>query len=185
MDYEKIISTRNIVDAPYLFICCPEHKSANSEGYVRLHILVAENKIGRELKDDECVHHLDMNKHNNSPDNLIVFKTNADHGRFHHSGIKIEIEPNIYISPIQYKQCPICNKKFYRKGEKYCSKKCSQIAQQKTVRPTKEQLLECILSKSFLQIAKDFNVCDNTIRKWCKSYDLPYKQKDIKLLKNI
>lgn len=51
-------------------------------------------------------------------------------------------------------------------------------------RPSKEELLELILNKSFLQIGKDFGVSDNAIRKWCKSYDLPYRKKDIEEYKN-
>jgi len=33
----------------------------------------------------------------------------------------------------------------------------------------------------FTTISKKFNVCDNTIRKWCKYYNLPNKKKDIKM----
>ena len=32
----------------------------------------------------------------------------------------------------------------------------------------------------FTAIGKKFNVCDNTIRKWCTYYKLPNKKKDIK-----
>lgn len=49
-------------------------------------------------------------------------------------------------------------------------------------RPTKEQLLELILSKSFLEIGRMYGVTDNTIRKWCKAYELPYRKKDLKEL---
>lgn len=54
--------------------------------------------------------------------------------------------------------------------------------QRKINRPTKEELLELIKITPFTTIAKQFGVSDNTIRKWCKAYDLPFKQKDIKLL---
>ena len=36
-----------------------------------------------------------------------------------------------------------------------------------------------IKNKTFVQIGKDYGVSDNTIRKWCKGYGLPYKKKDI------
>ena len=49
-------------------------------------------------------------------------------------------------------------------------------------RPTKEQLLELILSKPFLEIGRMYGVTDNTIRKWCKAYGLPYKKKELKEL---
>lgn len=182
IDYEYILKTRKRINARYIFIYCPEHKKANMQGNVRLHILVAEQKLGRELTGDECVHHLDLNKHNNEPSNLIVFKTNADHGRFHATGIKIEIEPNVYISPIQYKKCPVCGKNFYSHelDAIYCSQECSHISQRKSNRPSKEELFKLIKTTSFVQIGNMFNVSDNAIRKWCKVYGLPYKQKDIK-----
>ena len=35
-----------------------------------------------------------------------------------------------------------------------------------------------------IDIVEDlYSVSDNAVRKWCKSYGLPYKSKDIKLLK--
>lgn len=49
-------------------------------------------------------------------------------------------------------------------------------------RPSKEELLKLILSKSFTEIGKMFGVVDNTIRKWCKSYELPYTKKELKRL---
>lgn len=47
-------------------------------------------------------------------------------------------------------------------------------------RPSKEKLLELILSKSFTEIGKMFGVSDNTIRKWCKNYNLPSTKKELK-----
>ena len=51
--------------------------------YGRLqHRLVAEKMLGRKLRDDEVVHHIDGDKRNNGPENLMVM-TAAEHGRFH------------------------------------------------------------------------------------------------------
>jgi hypothetical protein len=36
------------------------------------HRVVAQNMLGRPLRSDEHVHHLDENKHNNAPENLAV-----------------------------------------------------------------------------------------------------------------
>ena len=46
-------------------------------------------------------------------------------------------------------------------------------------RPTREKLKELIREKSFLQIAKIYNVSDNAIRKWCDNYNLPRKKTEI------
>lgn len=47
------------------------------------HRIVAEQMLGRPLKKGEVVHHIDGNKRNNDPSNLMVFKTQADHARWH------------------------------------------------------------------------------------------------------
>lgn len=48
-----------------------------------IHRIVAEQKLGRELREGEVVHHIDRNKFNNSPENLMVFKSQAGHARWH------------------------------------------------------------------------------------------------------
>ena len=47
------------------------------------HRVVAEQTIGRSLKRGEVVHHIDGNKRNNSPLNLLVFKTQKEHASWH------------------------------------------------------------------------------------------------------
>lgn len=42
-----------------------------------------EKKIGRRLKKDEVVHHINGNKLDNNISNLFIFKNQADHHRFH------------------------------------------------------------------------------------------------------
>lgn len=49
-------------------------------------------------------------------------------------------------------------------------------------RPDKETLFKLIKTMPFTNIGKMFNVSDNTIRKWCKNYNLPSTKKDLKRL---
>ena len=46
------------------------------------HRVVAEEMLGRPLKRNEIVHHIDGNKHNNDPSNLRVM-TQSEHVRLH------------------------------------------------------------------------------------------------------
>lgn len=78
-----------------------------------------------------------------------------------------------------------CGKSSGRKrNKKKLMKNMSEI--KKTVRELKqppisrETLKSKIRNIPFVSIAKQCGVTDNTVRKWCKKYNLPYRTKDIK-----
>ena len=75
------------------------------------------------------------------------------------------------------KSCAMCGNKI-SKNATYCEK-CIHIVQQKTTRPSRDDLKKMIREKSFLAIGREFDVSDNTIRKWCIAYGLPFKRKAI------
>ncbi|MEG4500626.1 HNH endonuclease signature motif containing protein [Microcoleus sp. F10-C6] len=50
---------------------------------VYLHRVIAEQTIGRKLRPGEVVHHLDGDKTNNSPENLVVCSSASVHGQYH------------------------------------------------------------------------------------------------------
>lgn len=66
----------------YYYIYKPEHPNAIKRGYVAEHRLMAEEKFGRPLKQNEVVHHINENKLDNIPENLEVM-TVSEHNRFH------------------------------------------------------------------------------------------------------
>lgn len=66
----------------YIEIYCPDHPKASVRKTIYEHTLVAEKKLNRYLRDGETVHHIDYDKTNNNPENLIVL-TNPDHARLH------------------------------------------------------------------------------------------------------
>lgn len=47
------------------------------------HRMVAERMLGRKLKPGEVVHHIDGNKRNNAPENLMVFSSQSEHAKWH------------------------------------------------------------------------------------------------------
>ena len=50
----------------------------------------------------------------------------------------------------------------------------------KIERPSRSDLKDLIRNLPFTTIAKQYNVTDNAIRKWCKVYNLPNKTREIK-----
>jgi hypothetical protein len=62
----------------YRTVYQPSHPKADLMGYVAEHILIAEDMLGRSLKDGEVVHHRDFHRPNNSRENLRVI-TRKEH----------------------------------------------------------------------------------------------------------
>lgn len=75
------------------------------------------------------------------------------------------------------KRCKNCGNLIDKNAE-LCTK-CYKEKIRKVKRPDKENLFELIKTKSFSEIGRMFGVTDNSIRKWCKAYNLPYRKKDI------
>lgn len=74
--------------------------------------------------------------------------------------------------------CQRCGKTINRKAT-FCPE-CAKLNSRKVNRPSRDDLKALIREKPFTQIALQFSVTDNTIRKWCDAYDLPRKVSDIK-----
>lgn len=156
------------------------HHRARSSGAVCVHILQMEEKLGRLLDDNEVVHHCDENRSNYNFENLWCFSSQRDHVGYH-KGLKILLnEKGAYYCPelkhyhLNEYYCKNCGipTKF---SKKYCQK-CFHISTRKVNRPSKEKLTSLISNTSFVKIGKMYGVSDNTIRKWCKFYNLPYKK---------
>lgn len=79
--------------------------------------------------------------------------------------------------------CPICGKEFQQTSKriKYCSKECQKEAQMKLgKRPSFLELIEALKKhKNFTQTGLYYNVTDNTVRKWCKIYQIPQHTKEM------
>lgn len=73
--------------------------------------------------------------------------------------------------------CPICGEKMSR-GATKCLK-CIKLDNRIAIRPSREELKKMIRTLPFTTIAKQYNVSDNAIRKWCDFENLPRKKTDI------
>lgn len=58
--------------------------------------------------------------------------------------------------------------------------KCAKKRMRITEWPSREELKNLIRTTPFTKIGLQYNVSDNTIRKWCKYYNLPSKSREIK-----
>lgn len=69
------------------------------EGHVFVHILMAEDLLGRQLTQEEIVHHKNMDKLDNRFDNIYIFDTQNSHARFHMTKkYFLEINDNLSLS---------------------------------------------------------------------------------------
>jgi hypothetical protein len=71
----------------YYALLKKEHPFADHAGYVYEHRLVMEKIIGRYLRPEEQIHHINGNKKDNTVKNLLLF-TNASEHTEHHQLLK-------------------------------------------------------------------------------------------------
>ena len=74
-------------DKKYILVQANWHPYANKNGYIYLHRVLIESKIGRYLVRDELVHHIDGNPENNHWSNLEI-TTRRGHAKIHAEEMK-------------------------------------------------------------------------------------------------
>lgn len=67
----------------YILILMHEHPTADSKGYIREHILIAERVLGKSLPPKAKMHHGNENRSDNLHSNLIVCENNTYHMLLH------------------------------------------------------------------------------------------------------
>lgn len=86
-------------DKGYLRILCDNHPYSN-KGYVYMHRLVMEKKLGRYLKPHEVIHHINEIKLDNRVANLFL-TTAPQHASLHKHNTKKSQEYKNYMRDIQ------------------------------------------------------------------------------------
>lgn len=133
------------------------------------HLIVAEKKLGRELKDGEVVHHINRKRNDNREENLMIFISNSDHCRFHQTGVAIQNEDGTYYSPGCNNLCIDCGKPI-SKDAKRCLE-CSKKFQASNI-PEKETLEKLLQNNSLCAIGRMYGVSGNAVKKWKIKYCL-------------
>lgn len=168
----------------YILIYLPEHpkamKNDNWDGFVYEHVVIAEEMMGRSLREDEEVHHLDGDRSYNHAENLLVLE-HSQHTKLHNylqkTGATLEESNGMHgVNSGESKLVPYCpcGKILHSLQKKYCSKSCLDAApkQRKVERPSKEQLSDDLQQMSWVAIGRKYGVSDNAIRKWAKTYGI-------------
>lgn len=132
--------------------------------------------IWQEKKLTLILDHIDGNNHNNKLENLRWVCPNCNQ-QLDTTGFKQMRSKAVFIQ--QY--CCDCGKPISKSAIRCidCNEK-QRKNNSKINQTTREELKILIRTKPFTQIAKQFNVSDNTIRKWCVYYNLPSKATQIK-----
>lgn len=121
------------------------------------------------------LHHINGDPTDNRLENLQLLCPNC-HSQTENFGNK-----NGHKKEIKY--CKKCGKPLKWRKAQLC-KKCANIENhilmRKVERPLKEELEKLIFEKPFKEIGRIYDVSDNTIRKWCKTYGLPYRKCDMR-----
>lgn len=142
----------------YWYFTDYEHPLATgNSGRVLFHRHIASIKLGRWIRPEEVVHHIDENKENNNPSNLEVL-TRAEHSRIHAQSRCTRV----------VKVCKFCKLEFGvlpSRTDEYCSPKCYNADKIKDKSLTKETLDALIPTTSWTVIGKMFGYSDNGIKK--------------------
>lgn len=167
----------------YLLIYMPKHPAAykrgNYAGYVYEHVVVAESFLGRRLRKDEEVHHLNGDRRDNRKRNLLVLMQ-SQHSKLH--AWILRGAPGIErlgMNGVNSKK-PKCentvkcmNSRCHKivADKKFCSQACrSEHALSR--RPSKSVLKREMQDSTLTALGKKYGVTPTGIKLWARDYGI-------------
>lgn len=150
----------------YVYFLDKKHPLASADvGRVYYHRHVASIANQRWLTPAEVVHHIDGDKSNNNPSNLLVL-TNSDHALLHKKQDGFDIGYKDLI-------CPVCEKHFFVLNSSShkrvtCSVSCAKKKSFKW-NISKNELELLIWNMSYTDISKKYSISDTGVKKKAKS----------------
>ena len=126
--------------------------------------------------------HINGDNHDNRIENLRWLCPNCDSQQDTFCGRNIKNRPKI-----KQKYCIDCGKPLSKqsKNARRCMECYAKYQRKVKERPTKEELYELLCNFSFVTVGKMYNVSDNAVRKWCRSYHLSDKASDYKRVRSL
>lgn len=150
---KKLVSTNG-----YYYRYMPEHPFCNNKGYVFEHRLVYEKNIGRFLRSEEEIHHINRNRKDNRIENLSL-KSKGEHKTFHNR------ERGILFVDFKCVECGVIFSRkrkqthLVKKGREFsaCSSKCAAIFRQKIKRFGRTTEVERAISENVVRVYRKYS----------------------------
>ncbi|MEC1697745.1 HNH endonuclease [Schinkia azotoformans] len=162
----------------YIVVFKPDHPKSYKDGYIYEHILVAEKMLGRPLRENEDVHHIDFNVQNNLPENLLILG-HGQHRKLHNFINRYNLRPvfeNTALIGHYVRKCEYCSE-YLLENQKFCNKECQEKFKQlkRDTRPSYEELEVLLEDMNKVDIGKLYGVHRTTINSWIRDYEKEMK----------
>ncbi len=155
---------------PYPRVLWKGHPLAQGkQGLVRIHRLVASEKLGRPLSAQEHTHHKDGNLYNWHPDNIVV-TTRTAHAQLHGAERTAKNVKRL----CKFCGCELLVKpsRAVKRTHSYCGRECFSLDNTKDW-PEVNILMQLVWEMPVRDVGAYLNVSDNAVRKRCKKLNIP------------